>query len=123
MKTAAVSTARVPRGHLKRQAKAWPCATLAALLLPACAGTPSPTLVTVTPEMPPPVLAAECWRPSPAAPRLAGGTARQIAWHLETSRKDRAKLVAWRAVCRASLKASFGEPGAGAPQKADRPSS
>lgn len=85
-------------------------AAIAALALTACSTTTPPTLVTVTPEAPPPVLASECWRASPAAPRLAGGTARQIAWHLEAAKKDRAKLVAWRAVCRASLKAHFGEP-------------
>ena len=116
----AVSTVRVPRGHLKRQAR---LSLVAALALGACATTTPPALVTVTPEMPPPVLASECWRASPAAPRLAGGTAREIAWHLDAAKKDRAKLVAWRAVCRASLKAHFGEPADGAPKvQSERPS-
>lgn len=97
-------------------------AGLTALLLAGCAGASTPTLVTVTPEMPPPVLASECWRASPEAPRLAGGRAREIAWHLEAAKKDRAKLVAWRAVCRASLKAHFGEPASTA-KSTERPSS
>lgn len=77
----------------------------------ACASTPA-SLVTVTPAMPRPVVANECWRESPEAPRMPDGDATTLAVvkHIESLKADRRRLVAWRAVCRASLAAQIGAP-------------
>lgn len=81
-----------------------------ALALAACAGTPPADVVLVSPALPRPVIADECWRDNPAEPALAGGRTRDVVRHIEERKADRRRLAGWRVTCRASLKATFGAP-------------